>query len=296
MKDSVVQLDFAGIPQGSDVVGVRLVEAEDRKADSVADAFEGLRRHRPPVEAEDDAKPGCRKLPWLIDVFLYPTSVSGLTVLGVLFFAPIILNLIDAGASKIVGPLLSGLVFLTLWPFRFAVGAYLFWYIGVCIHESASGRVRAPGVLTGGYDVDLREMGFQMLRILCCFGCCLAPAVVYHAFVGEQDIIYWAMLICGVFFLPMSLLATVLFDSFAGLNPILLIGSIFSTFCRYCCVTPAFYLPAFIIIVAARAIGEDASMLTALGLGALSLYLLLVASHILGWFYYRNSEKLNWEV
>ncbi|MCK4958272.1 MAG: hypothetical protein KAT00_02710, partial [Planctomycetes bacterium] len=296
MKDSVVQLDFAGIPQGSDVVGVRLVEADDRKADSGEDEFEGLRRHRPPVEAEDDARPDQRRLPWLIDVFLYPTSVSGLTVLGVLFFAPIILDLIAAGASMVVGPLLAGLVSLALLPFRFAVGAYLFWYIGMCIHESASGRIRAPGVLTGRYDVDLVEMGFQMLRILCCFGGCLAPAVVYYGFAGEQDMIYWAILICGVFFLPMSLLATVLFDSFAGLNPILVISSIFSTFFRYCCIAPAFYLPAFIIIVAARAMGEKASLLAALGLGVLSLYLLMVASHILGWFYYRNSKKLYWEV
>jgi hypothetical protein len=103
---------------------------------------------------------------------------------------------------------------------------------------------------------------------------------------------YWILYGLGVFFLPMSLLAAALFDSIAALNPLLIIASIAGTFLSYCAVTLLFC-----------AIGLLMNFVGQLQPGGLSLlawgfdiYLIFIAAYILGRFFRRYENKLNWEV
>ena len=103
----------------------------------------------------------------------------------------------------------------------------------------------------------------------------------------------------------MGILAVVMFDSVRGLNPILLIRSIISAFFQYCGLVILFYGLAVLLVI-----GRMGSVLATVRTGstllgpllvyilifAVYIWLLLVAGHLLGRFYWRYQEKLNWEV
>ena len=99
----------------------------------------------------------------------------------------------------------------------------------------------------------------------------------------------------------MSLLACIMFDSVSGLNPILLIGSIFSTFFQYC------WLVILVVGIIFSFSYLSESMQTE-GLRSSSadiffngmifvlvVYISFIIAHLIGRFYWKNEEKLNWE-
>jgi hypothetical protein len=98
----------------------------------------------------------------------------------------------------------------------------------------------------------------------------------------------------AAFLLPMSLLAIVMFDSLQGLNPIILIGSIISTFLPYC-VLVAVFLSAGILVV--RNMPDTyGSYILIFIVSCIRLYIIMVGAHLLGWFYHRYEQELNWDV
>ena len=100
----------------------------------------------------------------------------------------------------------------------------------------------------------------------------------------------------------MGLLACVMFDSIYGLNPLLLIASIFSTFFQYC----GLVLLITGIVLGFRAISTirtddiQQETLTMILLESvlylILLYITFVVAHLLGRFFWQYQEKLNWEV
>ncbi len=239
-----------------------------------------------------------RKLPWLIDVFCYPISVPGLTILGIFVFTPIILSLAISAFSAVLGPLSIllmplGLVFLII---NITISAYMFWYFGMCIRQSASGLVRAPETLNAGMQDDFVEMAMELLRIVCCVAVCLGPGLIYYSYTKRTDRILWLLLGCGVFFLPMALLATVMFGSFNGLNPIIFIPSILSTFWGYCLAVLALCVPVAIAVGILVCLPKGSGTVVAFIMRGVFAYFALVVAHILGIFYCRNKERLYWEV
>jgi hypothetical protein len=239
-----------------------------------------------------------RKLPWLIDVFCYPVSVPGMVILGIYVFTPIILSLTISAISVVLGPLSIllmplGLVFLII---KITISAYMFWYFGMCIRQSASGQVRAPETLNTGMQDDFAEMAMELLRIVCCVAVCLGPGLIYYSYTKRMDQILWLLLGCGVFFLPMALLAMVMFGSFSGLNPIIIVPSIFSTFLGYCLVVLALCVPVAIAVGILVCLTKGSGTVVTFIMRGVFAYFALVAAHILGRFYYRNAERLCWEV
>jgi len=87
-----------------------------------------------------------------------------------------------------------------------------------------------------------------------------------------------------------------MFDSIIGLNPILIVTSIFSTFFQYCCVVVMFCIPVGIIAGMLIYLPNDTGFLMQLILRTVYAYQLLVAGHLLGDFFKRNEERLYWEV
>ena len=245
-------------------------------------------------EAEEAESADRRKLPWIVDIFLYPISIPGLMHLGIFTILPLLISLF----GRLLGPLgmavaLPGLLI------NIAIMLYLSWYVTECVRDSAKGGRRAPEAFA---TAGVGEMWSQAQYIIGCYLIFLGPALLYSVFSNKTDVVFWLLLACGVFFFPMGLLACVMFDSIRGLKPILLIVSILSTFFQYC----GLLLLISGIVLGFKAIptiqtdSTQPETITVMLLGSVSsftlLYMTFVVAHLLGRFYRRYEDKLNWEV
>jgi len=94
----------------------------------------------------------------------------------------------------------------------------------------------------------------------------------------------------------MVLLAVVWFDSYSGLNPVLIVGSMLRTFVPY--VGIVLLLGAAALLFVQMGLGLNGfrrlpPLLFMLRL--VQLYLLFVAAGLLGGFYRRYQRRLNWD-
>ena len=245
-------------------------------------------------DAEETEFAEQRKLPWIIDISLYPISLPGLMHLGIFTIIPLVVSLIGI----LLGPFSLAIAF-PAFLINIAIMLYLYWYVTECVRDSAKGGLRAPEAFA---TAGLEEMWSQALYIICCCLVFFGPALFYSIFNSKTDIVYWLLLTCGTFFFPMGLLACVMFDSIYGLNPLLLIASIFSTFFQYC----GLVLLITGIVLGFRAISTirtddiQQETLTMILLESvlylILLYITFVVAHLLGRFFWQYQEKLNWEV
>jgi len=254
-------------------------------------AVESEQRFKGTAGIEKSEPAGKRKLPWIIDVFFYPISMPGIVTLGIIIILPLLIN-IAAGLIGQFGFFISlpGFVFI-----KIPITLYFFWYLAECVRDSALGGVRAPETL--GNAPSLGDMFWHTLKIIGCFAVFAGPPGYYFLYTQRTDVVFWALLAYAVFFLPMGLLAVVIFDSFSALNPILLICSIFSTFFQYCGLVLILLVFA-LSVIATNKIKPDSWDARVYGLIIFCglLYSALVAAHFLGRFYWRYEKKLNWDV
>lgn len=231
---------------------------------------------------------GERKLPWIIDIFLYPISVSGLANLAIFIGVPLLIDFLQ----KIMIIQLSCLFWLISVVIKAVVVLYMYWYFAECIRDSAEGGLRAPNVIR---DVPrVVDMFWQMANIIGCFGVFFMPFVFYMLFVKRADVIFWLLLLYAVFFFPMALLAVVVLDSAAGLNPRLLYNSILNTLRQYCGLVLLFLAAVLLMGMLGQKVAESEHF--AFLISCAGIYLAFVVAHLLGRFYWRYQEKLNWEV
>ncbi len=230
-----------------------------------------------------------RKLPWLIDVLLYPASLHGVVYIAIFLALRLLIDLLGRFVFSYAGPY-GGVLSLVL--YILLIG-YVFYYFGYCIFDSSKGGRRAPDISIQ-HTPDKGDLISQLLLILGSVAICFWPVAVYYIFTQRTDLFFWLLSGLGIIFFPMALLTGVLFDSFDALNPILIIRSIFVTFLPYCGLILSFCvfggLVAVVLLVLRR--------VPVLGFlsNVVKLYLLLVAAHLLGRFYWWNKGKLNWEV
>lgn len=227
-------------------------------------------------------KPPVRKLPWILDIFLYPTSTSGLINLGIFWILPILLGLI---ARLLPIRLIWGIV-------GFVIGSYIFFYFIECIRDSALGGIRAPENI--GNIPNIGDAVSQFMEIIASAVIFWGPVGFYFIFTRKTDTIYWLLLGYGIFFFPMGLLALAMFRSSAAFNPFLWIMSIFSTFFQYCGLVLFFCVLGW--LVSRIRSSFQGALVFAFIFNAVFIYLAMVGAHLLGRFYYLNSKKLNWEV
>ncbi len=175
---------------------------------------------------------------------------------------------------------------------RIVLYLYLYWYLCECIRDSAAGGVRAPEIV--GRAPGLGDFLSQMIKTSGCFLFFPAPAFLYFLKAGEADTVFWCLAVNALFFFPMSLLSVVMFDSLRGLNPILLISSIFSTFLPYGAMIVVFAAAG--IFIARKAPTPWESTGSTFIMWCAGIYLAMIAAHLLGWFYHRYEQELNWEV
>jgi len=236
---------------------------------------------------EETGSAAQRKLPWFVDIFLYPISASGLVNLVILSFLPRMLPPLGHLNYWIhPSPSLAIIVILV---------GYLIYCLSDYVRYSAGGNRRAPDIeLSLSILLNAWELIWLILNTFVCIAVCIGPLLAYLIITKQTDIIFWLLVIYGVFFLPMVLLALVLFDSLRALNPILIIASMFNVFLPYCGLALLFFLVfgliAIIIVIMPQ------SWIISYLLSAVCIYLTIVMAHLLGRFCYKYSEKLNWEV
>lgn len=223
---------------------------------------------------------GKRKLPWFLDVFLYPYSVSGLFNLGLFIFAPLMISLL----SMLLMPMAC--FFLV---FRILVGAYFCWYIAECVSDSAIGGVRAPGVLASGSD-DLGGLVGALANLIACYLVCFLPAAIYKTNVGQQDLIYWSLVGYSAVLFPLLFLSVVIIDSVSAWNPIMLFVAFIKLQPQYLIASAAFFVFLFVVHFLPKPDNILMSCLTF----PVTTYVMFLGAHLLGRFYYLNSEKLDW--
>ena len=111
-----------------------------------------------------------RKLPWLIDVFLYPLNLAGiihLICLWLLVFllCPLVMGFLRLGKEYIP-------VVYTL-PV-----AYVLYYFAECIRDSTAGRCRAPDFWMHPAESGKWDCVLQSLVVLGCIAVCFWPVAV----------------------------------------------------------------------------------------------------------------------
>ncbi len=288
------------VPVPSEKIPGQKAEAlvQPGKADDISDErFEELQRDKGKIAVQEPEPVAERKLPWIIDIFLYPVSKAGLTTLAIIVVIPLLIRIALSWLgefSQQFPPLyvLFAVIAIVGFLVRILLYLYLYWYFCECIRDSAAGGVRAPETLA--YTPGLGDMLWQWLRILGCLLVFFAPMLIYYRHTKQTDTVFWALLGYAVFFFPMGLLAVVMFDSLRGLSPILLIGSIFNTFLPYCAMVLAFVSAGF-LIVQERPNTRGSPVLSFI-VYCTGIYLAMVVAHLLGWFYHRYEQELKWEV
>jgi DNA-directed RNA polymerase subunit RPC12/RpoP len=219
-----------------------------------------------------------RKLPWFIDIFLYPANASGLVHIAVFVIVPTLLNLLNRLFSFGLGPR-AGLLIAVF--YIFLIG-YIFGYFVECIRDSALGEQRASDPPSGVSSKD--DLLGQFAIWLICLAFFFGPVIFYRGYIHLSNTqmnsaIFWSLLAYGVFFFPMGILSAAMFDSISGLNPLLIIYSIASTFFQYC---------GLVVVFAGLCLIRIEILLL--------MWLLFVTVHLIGRFYRRYQDKLNWEV
>lgn len=226
---------------------------------------------------------GQRKLPWPIDIVLYPANMAGLTSLAVIVGGPLLLSLL--GLVLWVIPFVGVLFFVA----RVLIGLYAAWYFTECVYDSARGGTRAPQALDTG---DTSEMWERVAYVLAVWILFVVPMVVYFfATEGKKDAILWGLVAWAVIFFPMGLLAMVIHDSLSVLNPFFLLGSIFRVFFSYL---------GFVLFLSGIVVGLawlwPRPFVPPVVSFAVGQYGMLILAHILGRFYWRHREQLDWGI
>jgi hypothetical protein len=225
---------------------------------------------------------------WPAEVLLYPLSVVGLVHLVGLWLllfwlCPFIMSL-GLGTEYV--------------PFVYTLPvAYALYYFAECIRDRAAGGRHPPDYWMHPSDSSKWDCLTQMFEMVGCIAVCFWPVSVYYVVREQVDWIYWLLLGVGGFFFPMVLLAVVLFDSLSALNPILIGGSILRTFVPYCGMVLLLCGEA---LLSAR-IGLPLNGFHPLPMGPwllwlVQLYLVFITLALLGGFYQRHKDRLDWAV
>ncbi len=295
--------------------------AHDGTSEELEKLQESLRKVEPEPVPE-------RKLPWPIDILLYPINKSGLTMLVIFIGIPLLMEIFVKALFLLTVGFPPFYVFALLFLvisllINIIIRLYRYWYVSECIQDSANGQIRASETIAN--TPGLWELFLLFLRMYACIIVLSAPIYYYllnskgieRSFsslfsftlfflwivvteVGKSGITFHVLLFLAVFLFPMTILSVVMFGSLRGLNPVLIVRSLLCTFVPYCCMIvllcvlwlPVILMRRFIVI---QVISGRQGLFLYLP-RTIGIYLMLVGAHLLGRFYWKYQEKLNWEV
>lgn len=238
-----------------------------------------------------------RKLPWFIDIFLYPLNRAGLMTLLVCVGVPLVLQAVTKFLGILTLAFRPAIVFwvLLLVLFWGSMGVFLLymnWYACECIRDSARGQIRAADTICMTPGVfEIVGNGLLLAAAVVATG---GPAIIYYNQTRRADAVFWGLCGAGGFVLPMALLGVAMYEDVCGLNPVRLVVSALKTLPQYAIRAPFCYLLCALIPAGIYSILKSWIVGHLLMLAA--YYVWLVLAHQLGRFFYKNEETLNWDV
>ncbi len=172
---------------------------------------------------------------------------------------------------------------------------YTAWYLIECVDHSAHGGSRAPKPFQDVSGSD--NPGPRIAHLTAAAILFVAPAGIYYAFTRSTDVIFCALAAGMVLLLPMSLLVTVVLESAQAVNPLFLLRAISRTLVPYLCLAILLGASSVVLGLSLQASSGPVRMtwggaLSAFGTG----YGALVLAHLLGRFYWRYEEQLDWDI
>jgi hypothetical protein len=233
------------------------------------------------------------RFPWFLDTLAYPVSSSGAVNIAVFVIAPQLVAFVVSLLTRFIQSALplGGAGYLTTLltaPFYIAFACYVCYYIAHCVTDSSRGHRRASDIQIAG-ALSFGDLLSQTILLVASVAIACWPVAAYYVLTERTDAWYWLLGACGVFFLPMSFLAGVIFDSFDALNPLLIVRSIWRTLVPYCGLVLFFLAITGLATVVIRRLPLWPFLRT-----ATQIYLLLVLANSIGRFYWRYRERLDW--
>ncbi len=262
------------------------------------ETHEQLRGLRGRYLLKDNEEVPPRRLPWIIDIFLYPFNTAGLTMLALCVGIPFVLRVMSKSLNVLcmlapVALIVWVPVIIAHWTSLLLFCMYMNWYVCECIRDSACGGIRATE--TAGTAPGLWEILTQIFYVLACLLFSLSPALVYWKLTHRTDAALWTLYGVGAFLLPMGLLAVVMSESLRALNPIPLARSILSTFFQYCGLVVFYYAVNLLFVLSFYFILNPQLWFVFYLLGIVAFGEALVLAHLLGRFYWKHEERLYWD-
>jgi hypothetical protein len=239
--------------------------------------------------AHEAPRTGERQYAWPIDILLYPANTAGLATLGMIVGIPAIFALM----TLLGGPWAIA-IGMPVFVVEILIGLYAAWYYAECVLDSAKGGVRAPMALDA--SADFGEVKSRVLYLVAVYILFVCPAGIYWTWTNRADAVLYGLIAWAVVFFPMGLLAMVIHDSTSALNPLFLLGAILRTFVPYVglLILLAMSIGLYLLLSALPTSGSIGGWLLAVIVETLMVYLQLVLAHVLGRFYWRYRDRLDW--
>lgn len=214
----------------------------------------------------------------ITEPFIYPFRGNGVSML----ITGAVLSLIAtvAGFGGIFGALAS----------LFFAGYFCATYFSI-VETSAVGHKEAP--MFPDVSNVMEDLIFPFLKMLVIIAISFLPAIVYVFSTGKSDGIYEILVLLGIVYLPMAALAVIVLGNLSVASPLTVIPSIINAGGSYWIVI----LLLFVVYGLERILGEALSgipIVSAIIMGLVGMYVLMVSARALGCLYQKKSEKLAW--
>ena len=238
--------------------------------------------------------------------FLYPLRGVGviIVVVGIVLVA-----LLKLGEAAIEYRTIRMIIFGVI--MQIFVGGYLFTFLQAIIHSTEAGDRELPDLpgISNFLDDVIIPFGRLLTLSLVCFG----PAVgigIWLAVTHQLGLIaaFIVAVVLGYLYFPMAFLAVATLDSLGAANPLLVVPSILRAPAEYFValgVLASVFATQFFGAILLNFLFPEGWIIHAMGglvamlammvfLSFLSLYLLIVAVHLLGLIFVTKKERLGW--
>jgi hypothetical protein len=241
----------------------------------------------PPAPAEDEGVSADEENSHPVRVLLlYPLNLSG--IIHMLIFS--LLPPLWAQAATLqfwMSPgigVLFWLVLLTL---------YFVHYLAICLTDSAAGGTRAVDINSDSSPLTVDALLSTFQTVFPAVALVWGPVLAYYVIQGGADWVFILWAATAGFLFPMVLLSVHYFDSLRGASPHLILPSIASVLIPYSLLVACLSVPAALIgllmCISGRPYGGWIARPPI-------IYAFLVGIHLLGRFYRRYQERLNWGI
>jgi len=214
----------------------------------------------------------------ITEPFVYPFRGNGVSML--ITGAVLIVISMVAGLGGIFGLLAS----------LFFAGYFCATYFSI-VETTAVGQEEAP--MFPDVSNVMEDLIGPFLKILGVILVSFLPAIAYGVATGRMDGIYEMLLLFGIGYLPMAILAVIVLGNMSVASPFTVIPSIIKAGGSYWIVV----LLLVVVYGLERLLEETLSQFFIVGpliMGLVGMYVLMVSARALGVLYRNKAEKLEW--